>query len=65
MRLLVFALVVCLIAISGVTSAQLADTQWPMFHHDLNHTGRSPYVGPGVVGIKWCYKIPSFSASAD
>ena len=26
--------------------AQLADTPWPMFRHDLQHTGRSPYVGP-------------------
>lgn len=26
-------------------SAQLADTPWPMFHHDLNHTGKSSYLG--------------------
>ena len=28
-----------------ITSAQLADTPWPMFRHDLNHTGLSPYIG--------------------
>jgi len=33
--------------------AQLADAPWPMFHHDLQHTRRSPYVGPQLPEEKW------------
>ncbi|MDD5528681.1 MAG: PQQ-binding-like beta-propeller repeat protein [bacterium] len=33
--------------------AQLANTPWPMFHHDLQHTGRSPYIGPATPQLKW------------
>jgi len=29
----------CLYAIRG-NSGGLADTPWPMFHHDVRHTGR-------------------------
>ncbi|MCK4653479.1 MAG: PQQ-binding-like beta-propeller repeat protein, partial [Candidatus Cloacimonetes bacterium] len=36
--------------------AQLADTPWPMFHHDLNHTGLSPYTGPDTATLKWNYE---------
>ena len=36
-------------------AAQLADTPWPMFHHDLNHTGLSPYTGPDTNATKWIY----------
>jgi outer membrane protein assembly factor BamB len=36
-------------------AAQLADTPWPMFHHDLNHTGLSPYTGPETNATKWIY----------
>ena len=34
-------------------SAQLADTPWPMFHHDLNHTGKSSYLGAQTGVEKW------------
>ena len=30
----------------GPAHAQLADSSWPMFQHDPQHTGRSPHVGP-------------------
>ncbi len=32
---------------------QLANTPWPMFGHDLSHTGRSPYRGPQVGKLRW------------
>jgi len=35
--------------------AQLADTPWPIFHHDLQHTGRSPYLGAQTGPTKWYY----------
>ncbi len=28
---------------------------WWMFHHDPQHTGRSPYTGPSVPRLKWKY----------
>jgi uncharacterized repeat protein (TIGR01451 family) len=43
-----------------ITSAQLADTSWPIFRHDLNHTGLSPYIGSPVGVERW-----DFSTGAD
>ncbi|NQT47439.1 MAG: PQQ-like beta-propeller repeat protein, partial [Chloroflexi bacterium] len=37
----------------------LADTPWPMFHHDLRHTGRSPYTGPANPVLQWSYATGS------
>jgi hypothetical protein len=34
-------------------SAQLADSPWPMFHHDQQHTGRSPYRCDEKVLASW------------
>ncbi len=28
------------------TSLGLADSPWPMFHHDVRHTGRAGYIPP-------------------
>jgi len=38
------------------SSAQLANSPWPMFHHDARSTGRSIYVGPESPVLKWKYK---------
>ena len=35
--------------------APLADTPWPMFRHDRQHTGRSPNTGPSIPQEKWSY----------
>ena len=40
-------------------SAQLADTPWPMFHHDLRHTGQASVSGPASAHLKWVYDNPS------
>ena len=42
------------IAIASVPTG-LANTPWPMFHYDLQHTGRSPYAGPSAPALKWSY----------
>ncbi|GBE26991.1 hypothetical protein BMS3Bbin03_00911 [bacterium BMS3Bbin03] len=34
----------------------LAKSPWPMFHHDPQSTGRSPYRGPRKGRIKWSFK---------
>lgn len=31
----------------------LADTPWPMFMYDPQHTGRSPYDGPSLGEVEW------------
>ena len=38
-----FILFLLTIFLSTSLYAQLAETPWPMFRHDLQHTGRSPY----------------------
>ena len=42
---LVIVLPLLLISIP-IGYSQLADTPWPMFHHDLQHAGQSAYAGP-------------------
>ncbi|MCL4458424.1 MAG: PQQ-binding-like beta-propeller repeat protein [Chloroflexi bacterium] len=49
--------------------SSLASTPWPMFRHDLQHTGRSPYIGSPVPILKWVNvagyynALPPFSSS--
>ncbi|MBC7097582.1 PD40 domain-containing protein, partial [Candidatus Bipolaricaulota bacterium] len=35
------------------TLSAFAEAPWPMFQHDLGHTGRSQYVGPAVPNVFW------------
>ena len=39
--------------------AQLANTPWPMFMHDVQHTGQSPLNGPQKNTLYWQYKTSS------
>ena len=43
----------CLFLLTDFCFAQLANSPWPMFQHDEQHTGRSPYRGPEHPYIKW------------
>jgi outer membrane protein assembly factor BamB len=36
--------------------AQLDDGPWPLFGHDLQRTGRSPYIGPDTPTLKWAFQ---------
>ena len=59
--------IVCIIALIGAimvmpASAQLADTPWSMYQHDLNHTGLSPYTGPDTNATKWTYSVGGYSS---
>ncbi|MCX6355661.1 MAG: PQQ-binding-like beta-propeller repeat protein [Candidatus Aureabacteria bacterium] len=54
---------ISLIIISGATLcvnndclAQPADSPWPMFGHDAQHTGRSDYAGPQTCILAWSYE---------
>jgi len=59
--LLAVALVLslALVMVPSLTEAQLANTPWPMFHHDLQHTGQSPYLGAQTSHVKWFYTTGS------
>ena len=56
MRIGLVAFAMVAVATLTVTHAQLAISPWPMFHHDLAHTGLSQYgtsSNPGT--LKWKY----------
>ena len=47
------ALMICFISFPA--AAQLAEAAWPMFHHDLNHTGLSTGYGPDTSAVNWTF----------
>ena len=56
MSIIPLVLIICTIAMAAApATAQIADTHWAMFHHDLNHTGLSPYYGPDTPAVKWAF----------
>ena len=66
-RRLVLAILLACAAAAGVgwsavaradSSQGLADTPWPMFQHDLQHTGQSPLPGPLSNTVKWKHPGP-------
>ncbi|MHC4184039.1 MAG: hypothetical protein ACYSR0_11900, partial [Planctomycetota bacterium] len=44
--------------------ARVAHTPWPMYRHDLHHTGRSPYVGSQTNDIKWTFQAGTSISSS-
>jgi len=40
----------------GPAAAQLADSAWPCFQHDAQHTGRTDLIGPTNPKVLWSYK---------
>lgn len=43
-------------AAQSASAATLANTPWPMFHQNAQHTGLSPYPGPTVPFLKWKFQ---------
>jgi len=37
----------------AILGSPLANTAWPMFQHDLKHTGQSVHSGPATPALKW------------
>ncbi|MFQ5486727.1 MAG: hypothetical protein ACE5DO_15540, partial [Desulfobacterales bacterium] len=58
--LMAFLLLPCL---SGSVSAQLADTPWPMFQQNPQHTGQSPFEGPDSIVLAWTFETVGWIAS--
>jgi len=44
--------------------AQLANSPWPMFHKNSQHTGLSPYAGPSIPVLAWSYETRSMIISS-
>ncbi len=47
-------------SVIGTDSDTPAGSAWPMYGHDLRHTGLSPYTGPEFPVKLWSYKASSF-----
>jgi hypothetical protein len=45
------------LATTSVLPATAAGNPWPMYGHDAQLTGQSPYVGPQTGDIKWTYSL--------
>lgn len=60
-RTITLAFLCALLFWTTSAQAQLADSTWPMFMHDLQHTGRASVNGPSAnnVKVKWKYKAKS------
>ncbi len=57
--LLLFSLLIFNIHSSSGQSNLIADTPWPMYQHDPQHTGRSPFAGPeNQPVLVWSNAIP-------
>jgi len=56
-RLLSLVTMLSLLGVPGELAPAHAQSapQWPVFQHDLQHTGRSPYVGPSAAGTAWTF----------
>jgi outer membrane protein assembly factor BamB len=54
---IILSIFVC-ISLSSRNHAQLANSPWPMFQHDAQHTGRSQYEGPETPTLAWRFKTP-------
>src|SRR3972149_1355567 len=51
-----FILFLLTVFLSTSLYAQLAETPWPMFRHDLQRTGRSPYISVQKPVLKWTFQ---------
>ncbi|MFH0777825.1 MAG: PQQ-binding-like beta-propeller repeat protein [Candidatus Eisenbacteria bacterium] len=67
-----FSIPVAMIAMALVTavSAKAETSSWPMFRHDVRHTGRTAFSGPAVPTVKWVFTaqdgiVSSPARSAD
>ena len=50
---LVTVLILAMVMVAGVVSANSENDDWPMFHHDLSLTGYTMYDGPDTSDIAW------------
>lgn len=67
--ILISLLLILLINISGQAAEEiksLGNTPWPMYQHDNQHTGQSPFIGITQYPILlWKMKIPDMSGESS
>ena len=51
------AVLTAAVAACKLSSSNTTPPPWPMFHHDLQHTGRTTYLGPTSPDKKWDFEI--------
>src|SRR5437867_4464257 len=44
-------------SVQAISPVSLGSVPWPMFRHDLLHTGRSPYLGAQTFHLKWSFDV--------
>lgn len=59
-----FVFLVLMAAVVLATTAGAKDSPWPMFRHDLKHTGRTTYTGPDTAALIWTYQTGDGVASS-
>ena len=50
--------------IAPLLPAAAGQSPWPMFRHDVHHTGRTPYSGPATPTVKWIFTANDGIASS-
>jgi len=55
---------VMVVALTVAASAQAVDSPWPMFRHDLHHTGHTLYTGPATPQVRWVFTAGDGIASS-
>lgn len=59
------SLLLVVVALPFIYSPAQAETSpWPMFRHDLRHTGRTLYTGPATPVVQWVYPADDGIASS-
>ena len=59
------SLIIALIIVLSIPyGAEAQVSAWPMFRHDLYHTGRTPYTGPASPVVAWTYQTDDAIASS-
>ncbi len=55
---------VILLSVLAYAAALADESSWPMFRHDLEHTGRTPYTGPSSPTLSWTFPANDGIASS-
>ncbi len=63
-KILTFAFGLFIYLSSTSAKIKAEDSPWPMFRHDLTHTGRSPYTGPANPHLYWSFPVRDGIASS-
>ncbi len=52
----ILTIVVIQIIMTSLATTVAAEHPWPMFRHDLQHSGRTPFTGPAAPTVQWNFE---------